>query len=561
MMLKTSSRKINPFGRMLKFSLIKNIGIIIVLCIGVLVYCPGSILVNLEPTDYYKSYMLDNVASFITVFAALTAVLFNALNFNFLYKKSSSDVFHAFPLTRNELLISRLLSGIISTFIPTLLCYLSFGILIFSNSQFGSLVQLLYYLLHTLIIVLVCSTFSLIFVICAGSMFDLGVSLIGANLAILAVGTMFENILSNTLAGYTSYGISDILYNISPPYLCGASLISAKDVLSNGITDQSIEFFIRSVIYIIAFTAVSLMLYNKRKAEKSGVAYAYRFMYIVCSILAGICGGGLLGFLFGYNLKSVTFFVFMIIGALLTALIYGVVTNRGFKKFGHSLIMGGISALIIATVFTIGVTGGFGFSSRIPEAEDVDIVIVDAFDESISFENSEKAIDLHKQLIEASDVKEVTQDTYNSHKRNIRLTYSLKNGKTLTREYYVETSLAEDELLAIYKSDERLVSIKEQLDLENSIDLYLDFYVAEDNSYYSAYITRSEAYAFLDAYWQDVQNCDKGVLTDYNHNSFGIGSCKGSKDNYYYFTLECHDKGFENSKQFISEHNLIQRAE
>ena len=86
MMLKTSSRKINPFGRMLKFSLIKNIGIIIVLCIGVLVYCPGSILVNLEPTDYFKSYMLDNVASFITVFAALTAVLFNALNFNFLYK-------------------------------------------------------------------------------------------------------------------------------------------------------------------------------------------------------------------------------------------------------------------------------------------------------------------------------------------------------------------------------------------------------------------------------------------------------------------------------------------
>ncbi|MBQ8741217.1 MAG: hypothetical protein IJY79_06680 [Clostridia bacterium] len=46
MMLKTSSRKLNPFWNMVLFTIRKNFGIIVVLCIAALLYCPGSFLVN-----------------------------------------------------------------------------------------------------------------------------------------------------------------------------------------------------------------------------------------------------------------------------------------------------------------------------------------------------------------------------------------------------------------------------------------------------------------------------------------------------------------------------------
>ena len=109
MMLKTSSRKINPFCNMLGFTLRKSIGIIVVICIAALLYCPGSFIVNFEDLKSYGyRYILENFAYLVAVFAAIIAVFFNMLNFSFLYQKSSSDVFHAFPLTRSELLLSRL---------------------------------------------------------------------------------------------------------------------------------------------------------------------------------------------------------------------------------------------------------------------------------------------------------------------------------------------------------------------------------------------------------------------------------------------------------------------
>ena len=114
MTLKTSSRKINPFWNMIGFTLRKNIGIIIVLCIAALLYCPGSYIINYEDLlvsvqNNRNNYLLENFGVAVTVFSTIIAVFFNMLNFSFLYKKNSSDVFHAFPLTRSELLLSRLL--------------------------------------------------------------------------------------------------------------------------------------------------------------------------------------------------------------------------------------------------------------------------------------------------------------------------------------------------------------------------------------------------------------------------------------------------------------------
>ena len=129
MMLKTSSRKVNPFLGMLKFTLTKNLGIIIIVTIVALLYCPGHYLTDFE--YYYDAYahgsafsidMIEELLYTVSVVAGVLVILFNFMNFTYMYQKRSSDVFHSFPLTRNELLVSRMLAAFIQVLIPIFEC-------------------------------------------------------------------------------------------------------------------------------------------------------------------------------------------------------------------------------------------------------------------------------------------------------------------------------------------------------------------------------------------------------------------------------------------------------
>ncbi len=564
MTLKTSSRKINPFWNMIGFTLRKNIGIIIVLCIAALLYCPGSFIVNYEDLlvsvqNNRNNYLLENFGNAVTVLSAIVAVLFNMLNFGFLYKKSSSDVFHSFPLTRSELLLSRLLSGITATLIPTLICYTSFGILMAFNSWMATFTGLLWYLLHTIIIMLVCSSFSMIFVICAGGEFDLCVSLIGGNLALIAVGWIFESILSETLVGFSGYRTSEIMYNLSPPYSCGVGLGLVNDIAKYGINGQSIEFLIRSVVYIIVFTIASLLLYNRRKAEKGGTAYAYKFMYLGCSLLAGICGGFLLGMIFISNVTDFAFWFFAVMGSVLTSVIYGTVTNRGFKGIWRSVIMGGVSAVVLIAVAISGVTGGFGYTNRIPDSSKIKNVSVSAFDENITFYDPQQVLDLHKAILNTNAVDFNYSVPY-SQRQTINFYYELQNGSTMLREFTVVESKVADELLKIYKSEERLKMINEHIDIVNAEQFNLYFY--HNNEYHSVNISKSEADEFIKIYWQDVQNSDAAVFEEKEYRFIELSGYRKrdtNRDDYFQFQFEWQSS-FANTNQFIEDHNLIERA-
>lgn len=576
MTLKTSSRNINPFWNMIGFTLRKNIGLIVVISIAALVYFPGSFIVDYENIylsahDNVNNYLLKNLGVVVTLFSAIIAVLFNMLNFGFLYKKSSSDVFHAFPLTRSELLLSRFLSGIIATLIPVFICYTAFGILMLFNSWMGSFTGLFFYLLHTIIIILVCSSFSMIFVVCAGSAFDLGVSLIGGNLALLAVGWIIESILDETLIGFTGYRTSEIMYNLSPPNFCGVGLEAVDNILRNNFTKgANIEFLIRSIIYIAVFTVASVLLYNRRKAEKGGTAYAYKFMYLGCSLLAGICGGFVLGMIFDGNVTSIAFWFFAIIGCLLTSVIYGTVTDRGFKGVVKSIIMGSLSVVVLISVAVIGVTGGFGYTNRIPQAEKVKSVSVHVFGETIPFDNPQQVIALHKAILDTDatnydDYKEIVYDgDYTDYKYTeteyITIDYELKNGKSMSRNFTVEAEKVMSQLLDIYKSDERLDMINEHIDVVDAEEINLYFRYNEE--YYSVDITDEETQEFLKAYWQDVQSTDGLIFTLNDCHFIEINGDKRIDNNrteYFNFQFEWYDD-FTNTKQFIEDHELIMRS-
>lgn len=565
MMLKTSSRKINPFWNMIGFTIRKNLGIIIVLCIAALVYYPGTFIINYEnllvrAENSTKSYLIEDLGYVVTVLSTVATVLFNMLNFGFLYKKNSSDVFHSFPLKRSELLLSRFLSGLVSALIPALVCYATFGILMAFNSWMGNFIELLYYLLYNVIIVLVCSSFSMIFVVCAGSAFDLGISLIGANLALIAVGWIFESMLQEVLVGYNGYVTSHIVYNLSPPYFCGLELGNVDKIIEHGFINSTFfEFLIRSIIYIVIFTLASVLLYNRRKAEKGGTAYAYKFMYLGCSLLAGICGGFLLGMIFNGTITSTPFWIFAVIGCLLTVVVYGAVSNRGFKGVGKSIIMGALSSVILIAVAAVGVTGGFGYTTRIPENNKIKNASVSVFNENITFDDPQQILDLHQAILDTEAMYYDENTTY-EQLENVQFYYDLENGRTMSRNFTVNAPKISDKLLDIYKSNERLDMIKEHTNIIDAEAMSLYFYY--DGEYYNADITEAEAQIFVEAYWQDVQNCDGSI---FGHNSYefleltGYQTIDAYRDSYFSFQLEWHDS-FDNTKLFIENYDLVERS-
>ncbi len=557
MTLKTSSRKINPFWNMIGFTLRKNFGIIIVLCIVGLLFCPGVYFVNFvelfegryTPSQPYGETPQDFTEVFgivISIFVPIFVTVFNYVNFSFLYKKNASDVFHAFPLTRAELLLSRMISSVLSALTPALLCTLFYVGMVIFNPWLGHFGTLLYYLALMLVITILWASFTMIFIVCAGSAFDLTLSFFGVNIAIILVALIANNVFDETLLGYSG-DVEQILHRISLPFFCA--------------NHENVEFWIKSIIYIAVFITVALLLYNRRKAEKGGTAYAYKFMYYACSVLISICGGYLVGMLFDNDIYSLIFWFFMLIGSMIFALIYGLITNRGFKGALRSVIMGGIAWVVLIAVMISSVTGGFGFSKRVPKARLVKEVTVSALNLDGTFTDPDLAIKLHKKTIENAisyddwvarqnenlivygDKTTYIEDVY-----RLNFDYVLNSGATVERLFYVPFETINDELLAVMQNEERYENIIKEscVNLPQIKTVKFSFNIDGGYNDVEGYISADEYKKFLDSYWQDVKSIKNFADMRGESISFNV-SVNGETE---YFWLEFSDK-FYNTMEFV----------
>lgn len=549
MTLKTSSRSISPFWRMFAFTLRKNLGIVILLCVASLMFCPGGFLSVIESAENsYNTIHNDRTGDFaavIVLFGGLAVVVFNIVNFTFLYKRNAGDVFHSFPLTRCQLLLSRALAGFASTLIPIFLSYISFSILIAFYPWIGDFTLLALFFLNTIMSVLVCSSFSLIFIVCAGSMFDLGVSLAGVNLAILFIANIFDDILNITLKGYGSNSIYPILYNLSIPYFCYSGFNDVYGAYSYKRTDFfDFEFYIRSILYIIGFSAVAVLLYNYRKAEKGGTAYAYKFMYLICSVFLGICGGYITGIIFGYSVRDLEYWFFMTLGAVITSTVYGAISNRGFKQIWRSVAMGGVAAAVSVVVALIGFTGGFGYTNRIPSSEDIGMVTVGINSEIIEFNNPQKALALHNDILNND-----AAGRYGEYMERVSFCYTLKNGKEINRRFNVDATMVSETMLSVYTDTTRIDKYINQIeDKPNSLSIGISWYGKDIT------LKADERVDFLKAYKKDLKSSDVSIFTNEQNYEFYISVySKDEKDeNVVYDNLKMFDS-YSNTLQYMKD--------
>lgn len=531
---KIFSNKNSTLGLFL-FTLRQNLGLTILTVIGMLLVCPGYVLVTLNEYHDRLSKQFYNLNSGIIVFGlaacvagAIGVVVYNIINFLYLYSKKSSDVFHAIPLTRTQLLLSRSLAGFVSTIIPLIVGYISLTLVVVLTPWVTANLSILAILfMYNIFIMLIAWSMSLLFLVCAGSVFDFALSIGIVNISLLVLPHIISVFAEEFLFGYT-YSVAEwLMRRFSPIYYYIFAIADFNRRASTYQMDSAYKrlalFNSNEVVAIIVtalltalFIGAAILLYKRRNAEKAGNAYAFKFIYVISNLLLSFEVGFGIGAIFSeLNLTSPIFWIFTVAGALMASVAFGAISERGFKGYKKSLIMGSVSAAAVLLLTACYAFDIIGFENRIPEVDKVSVVHanVEGFTIELTGDDIKYITDLHKKIIEEYDIayhemEEKGDDFLVSHANFV---YKMKNGTTIERSYYsFPSEYFSKEMLKICKLEDVSDVIK-QVNAEKPKNVRLSGHI-DGEEYFEYSITRDEFIKLLEAYDKSNDKMDTSIF-------------------------------------------------
>lgn len=519
MMSKIFSSRSNTAFNMFKITLRQNSGILILVSILALLICPGYVMTLINNSDKgvlsslsSYAYNMDNTSRILTcvttVLTSLLAILMNAINFSFLYSKKAADVYGSAPLTRNQMFVSRFLAGFTVSVVPMVIIYASAAALLALSNVYGSLRIIVTGFAYNFIITLVCSAISMLFIVTAGTVFDMVLSFGGVSLGSILVGVVIFVLCDEHLEGfsYTGSEVLNILCTISPFVYCGHALreyiFAAPDF-----TLQNLKFMITALFLAAVFLVVSGILYRHRKGEKAGSSYAYSFVYLVCALIISFVGAFGIGMIFSRGYTNFTFFIFALIGALLVSVVFGLISYRSFKTIKKSLILGGGSYLALIATYVIIVTGAFGYTTRVPSPENIKTATVSTWNSNFDELRPEQIAEFHKAIVERLDENEAVFEDANIESVGVHINYVLKNGKEISRYYNISNELFADDFLKLYRSEEYRNQIKNFIPKGADVDISCRDDV--EYAYHSIDFNVSDANRILEAFSEDMKTATR----------------------------------------------------
>lgn len=536
---KTCSAKILPVSNFFKFTLKKQTPLTLLATAFALLICDGILFKQIYDAGNSKAYYNFDFAVVFPIFAAgafaisvLLMFLLLLNNFDFLFSKKAGDLFHSLPFTRNELLSTRAVSAFIGAWFTLTVTYsgafLANCMPNVQPVQIGLIIKT--YLLMTFFLA-VLTAFTLIFVISCGGRFDVFIALAAVNVGIpafLAVLMMFGE--ENSVGVSAQY---DAIIYTSPFIYVAYKLACFMEYydVSAKLNIQKVTVF--SIICFLFFALVCVFicvcLFKKRKSETAGSAYSFRFMPNIIMLLVSACGGYLVSVIMSGNVSGFTtveFWFFFIIGALLCAVTFGAVSDRGFKTIKKSLIKGGISiAVTVALICTTSVI--YAKSEKyVPKVENISEIQFYNYDTIVFEDNFEVVTDLHKKLIEQGDAdySERNNSRFIYNINGLDITYILKNGKSVKRNYgYYPSSYSAE----MYQNFLNLMQTKEFINYYyNTVSASKSGFLTLDLSIYdkehydddgnlvikSVSLTTAQAMKVVDNFAEELKNATVSVF-------------------------------------------------
>lgn len=552
---KASSIKAYPSLKLYRYSVRRTMGLTVLMTVFMLLICPGYVVMHINKRLVLLSsgiYNFDDTAPTlifgVMIVTCAASLIYLFINFSFLYSRSGSDFFHSLPTSRSGMLCARFFASIVPILLPLCLTYASMcGVLALDNVA-GSIRIILTGFVYNVLILVMCTAFTMIFIVCAGSIFDLIISFFCFNIGIVVVQLINSALCRYYLLGYPT----DAEYNLlmlSTPFIYAFE--GFFDLFcGNGRLVSSYPIFTAKLIIITVLSlAAAFLLYKRRKSEKSGVSYAYRFIYIICALIIGVIGAYIVGIVFSDGAQNSLFWIFSVVGGLLAAVTFGAINDRGFKTVKKSLIVGGASVLCMAAFALCMRSGFFGYATRIPRADKIETASVSFSGCNVDFTDPDLVMKLHGEIVERGGGEGEYEYVY--------INYKLKNGWSFKRNFYVNYDNYMDTLLEIYKSDENKASIRNSFDRFTDNNLAISVYSDED-SLNGMYLTAAELSRLKEAYLTDISGATKESITGGIHYTCDIS---GFDKDFEYFRASFYiEDSFKNTIDTIKSLNLKERA-
>lgn len=471
--------------------------------------------------EAYEVFIFDSeraayepLISFYPALLVVISLLVGVLLFRFVTNKKTVNVYYSLGIKRADLYTARLVAGVFMMLAAVLVpLAVSLGL---NLHYFGSSVMLwrtfLFYAVHNVICVLAGLTISAAVSSCVGTVVEsLGFSAVLA--AFPSVVTMCVNYgvpaILNGAPAITYYGIypaassyGELHFDITDSTMFGR-IISHINLLmlnrSSFINSSSVEAmtkeaakkwaapsltpYILWAVLIAAFFVFGLFMFKRRKAEICGFPGRSTVLNFVLCMIASFGVASLVLYFVTSEIPQITTWM-IIVGLMIISviifLIFDIILHLSFKAIKKDWKIGLVHAGLMAAFLLSLYTGFFGYSSRVPDIQDIDSVSISApnalmgsyqlgrelgnsystdryysdvysnyyyvSNRSVSLIENFKDKDdintvreIHKAMIKAGNIHRVNTNSDNYSKRitcqSVVIRYKLKNGRELVRVY------------------------------------------------------------------------------------------------------------------------------
>ncbi len=420
----------------------------------------GNLAVN-SGSSYASQYTQENFFGFVCI-ALIGALVIGLITTSFMHNRRAVDLYGALPVRRETLLLAKALAGITVILIPyilsTALLFIAQAVLQAYETttllwlvNFGSFAI---YAVGVYIITVFCA-------VNTGAVFDTAmftIALCGAPSILLFLN---DAMVSLTLIGYQSTGsMNTFILGISPVASPVVRLFESTYVNQLESGSYMVRSFVFWPLAMALLLCGALLLFKKRRSEIAGTSKPSGTLQLIIKLMAANITGVLVAMLFIETLGNTWLMATLglLIGAFVAYFIAEAVLARGFKTFKRMLLQFAVVAGVVLAGTAILYTGAFGYSTRVPSADEVESAEIsyrgvdnysfkympyyEARDNRFTEPEVIRQIVLaHQGIVNSASFGRINVNRYGRNEASdllnssTQITYTLKNGQTVSRSF------------------------------------------------------------------------------------------------------------------------------
>lgn len=408
---------------------------------------------------------------FFTGIAMIAPVVITTTLFSYMHNKRSTDVYHALPLTRDELYIVHTAAAATVMAIPLIVNFLIVAAVSFSAPT-ANCGEILVEMLCWLAISFVITAVTAFAAVNSGTSFDTSIFSIGLNISVFAIYFTVIMVSEMMLYGFCySDSIAELGFKLSPfSVIVLRQTFSSSEVYGDfsKIAQNNIDIAVWLLIGIAIFIA-GMLFYRKRPSENAEMVGNMGPVQIYLRSAGTLAAGTLFGFMlcavFEYE-SDMAMVIASFLGSVVVYFVGDALLSRNIRSLPKALPKALITSAGVAAAIMVIMFGGAGYETRVPSADSVESVtlrgyrgrfdsqpnITYNYSGGATYENRE-AIQLILDAHAAQCVSEDKIDKKAYHTAAFNVEYDL-GGRQMNREYNVVCDDAYESLFALETNPE-----------------------------------------------------------------------------------------------------------